>query len=87
MMSDLSVNVADMNDKGISLEKKFLIVDRKVETSRVNLLEVTDRINEMQNSLKCTKKKQTGDTQHIVPNNKLGRRLQLIEIKLNMTCP
>ena len=43
----------------------------------------------MQNSLKCIKKKQTvsGETQHIVPNNKLERRLQLIEKNLNMTCP
>ena len=43
----------------------------------------------MQNSFKCIKKKQTvcGETHHIVPNNKLGRRLQLIEEKLNMPCP
>ena len=89
MMSELSVNVADMNDRVVSLEKKFLSTDTKVEINRVNLLEVTDKINEMQNSLKCIKKKQTvsGETQHIVPNNKLERRLQLIEEKLSMTCP
>ena len=43
----------------------------------------------MQNSHKCIKNKQTvsGEAQHIVTNNKHERRLQLIEEKLNMTCP
>ena len=59
MMSELSVNVADINDRVVSIEKKFLSMDAKVEINRVNLLEVTDRINEMQNSLKCIKNKQT----------------------------
>ena len=88
MMSELSVNVADMNDRVVYLEKQFLSMDTKVEINRVNHLEVTDKINEMQNSLKCIKKKQTvsGETQHIVPNNKLERRLQLIEEKLSMLC-
>ena len=82
MMSELSVNVADINDRVVSLEKKFLCMDRKAESSRAKLLEVTDKINEMQNSLKCIKKKQA-----VSGDNKLEERLQLIEEKLKIVRP
>ena len=80
LISDISVNVSDINEKVIKLERKFLIMNTTVSNTNEVLSDVTNDVAALKKAMKVMKQKQA----RTIASDEYEERLKHAEKKLKL---
>ena len=80
LISDISVNVSDINEKVIKLERKFLMMNKTVSNTNEVLSDVTNDVAALKKAMKVMKQKQA----KTIASDEYEERLKHAERKLKL---